>query len=68
MSAAIILHINESLDLLNNIDPFQERGDIVKYIKMVDFSTNQNAAKVEFSIESSSANLLHLFIGVEFLK
>ena len=34
---------------------------------MVDFSTNQNAAKLEFSIENS-ANLLYLFIRVDILK
>ena len=41
------------MDLLNKFLPFQERGKIVKWIKMVDFSTNQNAANFEFSIESS---------------
>ena len=42
----------EKIDLLNNLHPFQEgEGEIVQYIKMVDFSTNQNAAKLEFSIK-----------------
>ena len=40
------------LDLLNNLHPFQE-GGIVKKIEWINFSTNQNAEKLEFTIESS---------------
>ena len=41
------------MDLRNNL-PLSE---------LVEFSTNQNAAKLEFSIQSSSATLQYLFIG-----
>ena len=44
--------------------PFKKGGgEIVKQIKIVDFSANQNAAKLELSIENTSANLLLFYRG-----
>ena len=40
-------------------------GGFAKLIKVIKFSTNYNAAKLELSMQSSSANLLYLFIGGE---
>ena len=37
-------------DLYKNPLPFQERGQIIKQIKLADFSTNQNAAKLQLFI------------------
>ena len=58
----------KSWDLLNNF-PLSRKGreEIVRQIKLVEFSSYQNAAKLVFSMESYIANLLYLFIGVEFL-